>query len=132
MSKYGPHGQEVEAFLTEVRTTDRATWAALLEQVRPSQAQIDATDAVMAARLSAAVRTAVDADAVAAFRSLGLAPEDFPGRRQLMRLDDAINTAAFALAAGDQLAPEHAVTLLRPFAAVGFTSVAEPLASRTP
>jgi hypothetical protein len=130
MSKYGPHGQAVADFLAEVRASGHEVWAALLEHVRPSEAQVEATDAVMAVRLSASVRTAVDAEAVAAFRSLGLTPEEFPGRRQLMRIDDAINTAAFALAAGDQLAPEHAAILLRPFAAVGFTSVAEPLASR--
>src|SRR4051794_11850671 len=100
MDKYGPHGQDVAGFLAEVRASKSATWSALLERVRPSQAQVEATDAVMAVRLPASVRTAVDANAVAAFRSLGLSPDDFPGRRQLMRIDDAINTAAFALAAG--------------------------------
>src|SRR4051794_28709758 len=131
MSKYGPHGEQVAEFLDEVRGSEPDVWTALVERVRPSTAQVEAVNAVVAARLSASVQAAVDADAVAAFRSLELSPDDFPGRRQLMRIDDAINAAAFALAAGDQVAPEHAVTLLRPFADVGFTPVVEPLATRT-
>jgi hypothetical protein len=131
MSKYGPQGDQVAEFLDEVRASGPEVWRALLEHVRPSTARVEAVDGVAGARLSASVQAAVDADAVAAFRSLGLTTDDFPGRRELMRIDDAINAAAFALAAGDQVAPEHAVTLLRPFADVGFTSVVEPLAART-
>jgi hypothetical protein len=131
MSRYGPHTQDVADFLAEVRGSERTVWTALLEHAEPTPAAVEATEAVMAVRLSASVLTAVDADAVAAFRSLGLSRADFPGRLALASIDDAINCAARALAAGDQLAPQHVGTLLRPFAAVGFSSVVEPLATRT-
>jgi len=122
VTNYGPHNDLVSAFLEQVRAADLEAMRALAAAIVPSDLRVDATRAIADARLSASVRTSVHSAAVKTFRELGLRREDFPGRRDLPRVDTAISTASTAIAAQEQLSPEHLHALLDPFAEVGFTA----------
>lgn len=120
MTNYGPHNDVISAFLEQVRTADLETWHALAIAAMPTQVTLDATRALTTVKLPASVRTSVHSAAVRAFRDLHLQRDDFPGRRDMPRVEDAIDTACMAIAARDQLSPEHLHALLDPFVQVGF------------
>lgn len=128
MRKYGEHGDAVAAFLTEVAHQDLTTWQELsLEPLGTTEATVEATHAITKLRLPAAARTSVVNAAAKAYVNLDLDPADFPGLFRRSNIRGGIESAAVAIAAGDQLDAAHRETLLRPFADAGFTSAAEAL-----
>jgi hypothetical protein len=126
-NKYGPHGEDVEAFLAEVEaTTDPAVWDQLAAGIdlQLRTALVAAGKASSKTKLSASVDSAIDRGSRLAYRNLHLTNEDLPhaffGRRDVY---DLIGDATLALALGDRLASEHRQTFLGLFATAGFASV---------
>jgi hypothetical protein len=123
-NKYGPHGEDVEAFLAEVEaTTDPAVWDQILTGI-DREGLAAAAKARTKIKLSASASSAVYSGALRAYRSLHLTNEDLP-RSLFGRIDasSAIDDAAGVIARGDRLAPEHRWVCLSPFATAGFASV---------
>lgn len=118
---YGEHHDEVQAFLDEVVATPRATWVDLMARDSTVQERPAAVKAIVGG-LPAAVRGAVSSAALEAIDEVGLSDEDLSGRRR-RQLRDRVESAAVAVARGDDLAPEHREVLLRPFVDTGFSSV---------
>ncbi|MGC5628019.1 hypothetical protein ACPYO6_07195 [Georgenia sp. Z1344] len=119
--KYGQHHDDVQAFLDEVVATPSETWVGLMAGDTTVQERPAAVKAIVGG-LPAAVRGAVSSAALAAISEVGLTDEHLTGRRR-RQLHDRVETAAVAIARGDDLAPEHREVLLRPFVTSGFTSV---------
>ncbi|MGC5617055.1 hypothetical protein [Georgenia sp. Z1491] len=119
--KFGEHHDEVQAFLDEVVATPRATWVDLMAGDSTVQERPAAVKAIVGG-LPAAVRGAVSSAALEAIDEVGLSDDDLSGRRR-RQLRDRVESAAVAVARGDDLAPEHREVLLRPFVDTGFSSV---------
>lgn len=125
----GRHGELVDEFLDEVRGTSLEQWRVFATHSVPSEADVEATRATTDIKLSAATLTSMNAAATNAYRSLGLDRSMFESRLYPSRIATSIRVASRAIAGHDQLDPRHLETLLRPFAAIGFTSATRLLAS---
>lgn len=131
-TRYGPHSEAVAAFFDEVRSTDKAVWRRYAETALPSRALVAAGRALDEVLLSAPVRSALYSEALAAFRTLGVADDDLPEGVYVSRVAGGIQNAATALASGDDLDDVHRRVLLAPFAELGFVAAARALASPAP
>jgi len=129
-SKFGPNGPDVEAFFAEVsEVCDLERWRVLLGGESPSKAVLRAMHAVREVGLSASVDSAIGKATYDALPPIGLSDASFPGLiMPFSSLIEMLGLAAVALALGERLPLEHRRTLLGPFAAAGFSSVAVGLA----
>gem|GEM_PF-6486242 len=129
-NKFGPKGSDVEAFFAEVsEICDIEQWRTLLEGENSSKATLLAMAAIREVGLSASVDSAIGKARDAALPPIGLSDAAFPGMiMPFSGLMGMLGQAAVALALGEKLPLEHRRTLLGPFAAAGFSSVAVGLA----
>lgn len=124
---HGKHGELVDEFLEEVRGANLERWRIFATHSVPSEADVDAVRALTQLPLSAATLTSVNSAATKAYRGLGLDRSMFGNRLFPTRIATSIGVASKAIAGHDQLDPDHLQTLLRPFAAAGFTSASRLL-----
>jgi hypothetical protein len=129
MHKFGVNGEQVEAFLQEVRATDLDGWRRFVQVARPSAEHRAANRAISDAPMSAVVRTAVYSAVRAAVRSLGVHGEDFARGSTIA---PRIEGAAMGIAAVTGLTTAQRRALLQAFADAGFRSVQPVLAAELP
>ncbi|MBB2924719.1 hypothetical protein [Cellulomonas cellasea] len=127
--RFGVHGELVEAFLDEVRSTEKGVWLRYAELALPSRAVVAAGRALNEVRLPAPVKTALYSASLDAFRSIGLTDDDLPEGVYVSRVAGGIQNAATALAAGESLEAGHRRVLLLPFDQCGFDSVKDAVPS---
>lgn len=116
-SRFGPNGDQVEAFLDEVRTHP-VDWREFVEATA-NDAVLDAVEVVGYTSWPVAIQSAAFKAATDTFASLGLSAADLPGPLDLAEVRNMIVTAVKVLALGDAIPPVHRSAILNPFADAG-------------